>query len=52
MINTLGKIIGTQNERELKRLRPLVGQINDLESGVTSCRIQTFGPGLKPSKRV
>ena len=37
MINTLlGKIIGTQNERELKRLRPLVGQINDLESGVTS----------------
>jgi preprotein translocase subunit SecA len=37
MINTLlGKIIGTQNERELKRLRPLVGQINDLESDVTS----------------
>ena len=31
MINTLlGKIIGTQNERELKRLRPLVGQINQL----------------------
>jgi preprotein translocase subunit SecA len=37
MINTLlGKIIGTQNERELKRLRPLVAQINDLESSVTS----------------
>src|SRR5688572_3712036 len=37
MINTLlGKIIGTQNERELKRLRPLVAQINDLEAGVTS----------------
>ncbi|HUR20249.1 MAG TPA: preprotein translocase subunit SecA [Vicinamibacterales bacterium] len=37
MLNTLlGKIIGTQNERELKRLRPLVGQINELESAVTS----------------
>ncbi len=35
MLNTfLGKIIGTQNERELKRLRPIVGRINDLESGL------------------
>ncbi|NQW05644.1 MAG: preprotein translocase subunit SecA, partial [Acidobacteria bacterium] len=35
MLNTfLGKIIGTQNERELKRLRPLVGQINDLEASL------------------
>jgi len=32
MINTfLGKIFGTQNERELKRLRPLAARINDLE---------------------
>jgi preprotein translocase subunit SecA len=30
----LGKIIGTQNERELKRLRPLVEKINSLEPGV------------------
>ena len=35
MINTLlAKVIGTQNERELKRLRPIVGRINDLESSV------------------
>jgi preprotein translocase subunit SecA len=27
----LAKVIGTQNEREIKRLRPLVAQINDLE---------------------
>jgi len=37
MINTLlGKIIGTQNERELKRLRPLVGRINSLEASLES----------------
>src|SRR5678809_1029901 len=35
MINTLlAKVIGTQNERELKRLRPLVTRINDLEGSV------------------
>jgi preprotein translocase subunit SecA len=35
MINTLlAKVIGTQNERELKRLRPLVGRINELEASV------------------
>jgi preprotein translocase subunit SecA len=28
----LAKVVGTQNERELKRLRPLVGQIGALES--------------------
>jgi preprotein translocase subunit SecA len=37
MINTLlAKVIGTQNERELKRLRPMVVRINELESSVTS----------------
>ncbi len=37
MINTfLGKIIGTQNERELRRLRPLVGRINDQEATLQS----------------
>src|SRR5919112_3893526 len=35
MIQTLlAKVIGTQNERDLKRLRPLVGEINALESGI------------------
>src|ERR1051326_3593239 len=35
MINTLlAKVIGTQNERELKRLRPIAGKINELESSV------------------
>jgi preprotein translocase subunit SecA len=35
MINRLlAKVIGTQNERELKRLRPIVARINDLESTV------------------
>jgi preprotein translocase subunit SecA len=37
MINTLlAKVIGTQNERELKRLRPLVVRINELESSIRS----------------
>ena len=36
MINTfLAKVIGTQNDRELKRLRPLVARINELEPSVT-----------------
>jgi preprotein translocase subunit SecA len=35
MINTLlAKVIGTQNERELKRLAPVVVRINSLESSV------------------
>src|SRR4029079_16811383 len=35
MINPLlAKVIGTQNERELKRLQPLVLKINSLESSV------------------
>src|SRR6266850_1011531 len=32
----LAKVVGTQNERELKRLRPIVAQVNALESGVTA----------------
>ncbi len=36
MINTLlAKVIGTQNERELKRLRPAVARINELEPTIT-----------------
>jgi preprotein translocase subunit SecA len=35
MINTLlAKVIGTQNERELKRLRPAAARINELESSI------------------
>ena len=37
MINRLlAKVIGTQNERELKRLRPIAARINELESGIRS----------------
>lgn len=31
MLNLLKKIIGTKNERELRRIQPVVGQINALE---------------------
>src|SRR3982075_903726 len=35
MLQTLlAKVVGTQNERELKRLRPLVGEINALEASI------------------
>src|SRR5690348_4962960 len=35
MINSiLAKVIGTQNERELKRLRPIVARINELEPSI------------------
>jgi preprotein translocase subunit SecA len=35
MLGTLlAKVIGTQNERELKRLRPLVEQVNALEASI------------------
>ncbi len=36
MLNTiLTKILGSQNERELKRIQPMVGQINELEEGLS-----------------
>src|SRR6184192_2815389 len=35
MLDTLlAKVVGTQNERELKRLRPIVAQVNALEASV------------------
>jgi preprotein translocase subunit SecA len=35
MINALlAKVFGTQNERELKRIRPMVAVVNDLEPGI------------------
>ena len=37
MLETLlAKVVGTQNERELKRLRPLVGEVNALEPSISS----------------
>ena len=37
MLDTLlAKVVGTQNERELKRLRPIVAQVNALEGSVQS----------------
>src|SRR5437667_7425847 len=37
MLDTLlAKVVGTQNERELKRLRPIVAQVNVLEPGITA----------------
>ena len=32
----LAKVLGTQNDRELKRLTPLVSTINELESSIES----------------
>ena len=35
MLQTLlAKVVGTQNERELKRLRPIVGEVNALEPAI------------------
>src|SRR5262245_4820827 len=37
MIQTLlAKVIGTQNERDLKRLRPIVGEVNGVENTLTA----------------
>jgi preprotein translocase subunit SecA len=37
MLDTLlAKVVGTQNDRELKRLRPIVEKVNALESAVTA----------------
>ncbi len=35
MFNPLRKIFGTRNERELKKLKPLLEEINSLESGIS-----------------
>src|SRR4051794_4350765 len=36
MLNFIKKVFGTSHEREIKRLRPLVARINDLEPGMKS----------------
>ncbi|MGB0145344.1 MAG: hypothetical protein ACPGAP_11290, partial [Akkermansiaceae bacterium] len=33
---TLQKIVGSKNQRELKRMQPIVDQINELEKGLQS----------------
>ena len=51
MINTfLAKVIGTQNERELKRLRPAVARINDLEATLrplSDADLKAWTPALR-----
>jgi preprotein translocase subunit SecA len=43
MLETLlAKVVGTQNERELKRLRPLVGEVNALEPSIQSLSDEEF----------
>src|SRR6201982_3151952 len=35
MLDTLlAKVVGTQNDRELKRLRPIVAEVNDFEPAI------------------
>jgi preprotein translocase subunit SecA len=32
MLSLIKKIVGTKNDREVKRIRPFVGEINELEA--------------------
>ena len=32
MLDLIKKIVGTKNDREVKRIRPYVGEINELEA--------------------
>jgi preprotein translocase SecA subunit len=48
MIDWIKKIVGTKNEREIKRMRPYVGKINDLEA--TYARLSDAGLGAKTSE--
>ena len=36
MLNLVRKIVGTKNDRELKRILPLVERINELEPAVAA----------------
>jgi preprotein translocase subunit SecA len=51
MIQTLlAKVVGTQNERELKRLRPIVGAVNALEpsiQGLTDDQLRGKTPAFR-----
>ena len=45
MIGTiLKKVFGTRNERELKRIAPVVERINSFEPGMQSMRDEEFSP--------
>ncbi len=43
MLNIVKRIVGTKNERELKRMRPLVEQISQLEPAISALS----GEGLR-----
>ena len=48
--NLIKKIVGTKNERELKRIQPLIDQINGLEErmrGLSNDELQAMTPALK-----
>jgi preprotein translocase subunit SecA len=48
--NLIKKIVGTKNERELKRIQPVVAQINGLEErmrGLSDAELQAITPALK-----
>jgi preprotein translocase subunit SecA len=48
--NLIKKIVGTKNERELKRIQPIVDQINGLEErmkGLSDAELQAVTPALK-----
>ncbi len=47
MLNLIRKIIGTQNDRVLKRIRPLVRAVNDLEAEIS----QLDADGLRAKTR-
>ena len=43
MLNyVLKKIVGTKNERELKKLRPLVARVNELEPRMQAMKDEEF----------
>ena len=50
MLDTLlAKVVGTQNDRELKRLRPIVAEVNGLEPMIqahATCLCLTAGKTL------
>ena len=44
MLDTLlAKVVGTQNDRELKRLRPIVAHVNAFEPAITALQQRDVG---------
>ena len=56
MLDTLlAKVVGTQNDRELKRLRPIVAEVNALEGaiqGLTDERLRAIASAQPGEGRV